>query len=322
MTCFTVRAESALRKAEDSHGRKIHPPAIPPPPALFTDPGLPTGAKLIVRTLVATWAWSKAECWPGTPAIVAATGLSRGHVQTCLRALERGGWIAREARGRRRIIVLLWRLPGWPGAGRGDPGAPGRWRAALGKNIVSVNRQPERSEKAGAIQRPRPEPETATPISARCEPPPQPARTPEPAPSPTTPTVLGAEESARLAALSPASRERVLTWLATGDRVLIAEARKRLAPPRQAPPPPASTAEMLTRIRECPTHVPQAAELLARDLDDRKSWSGYHARCRDAWEGRIEPEALVEAYREAMGPKARVRGAIFMSRLKRRRRSN
>lgn len=331
MTCSTVRATFDARKAEGSPGRKIRPPALPPPPALFTDPGLPTGAKLIIRTLVANWAWSRPECWPGTPAIVAATGLSRGHVQTCLRALERGGWIAREARGRRRIIVLLWRLPGWPGAPAGDlrarqaGGAP-----APDKNVVIVNREMERPAMAEAIRRPRRgegpaakaiPPAGSAPVAPIPAPPPSkaapelpPARESE---APQTPMVaLTARETARLQEASPSTRERVLTWLATGDPVLVAEARKRLRPPPEARPAPTSTAEMLARIRECPSHVSRAAELLALDLDDRKSWAAYHARCRDVWEGRIEPEALVEAHRQAVGPQARNRGAVFMHALK------
>ena len=58
--------------------------------------------------------------------------------------------------------------------------------------------------------------------------------------------------------------------------------------------------------------MPQAAELLSQELDVRKSWSGFHAVARRAWEGSIEPGALVSALAEATGGKARNPGAIFM----------
>ena len=51
-----------------------------------------------------------------------------------------------------------------------------------------------------------------------------------PAPSPALP--LTPEQQARLAAMPVASRDQVLLWLATGDPILVAEARKKLAPLR------------------------------------------------------------------------------------------
>jgi hypothetical protein len=80
--------------------------------------------------------------------------------------------------------------------------------------------------------------------------------------------------------------------------------------------------ELLARIRESPSFVTDAAELLARDLDDRKSWSGLHAVCRRAWEGRLPPEALATAYREATAGRARSPGAVFMTVVKREARAS
>ena len=97
----------------------------------------------------------------------------------------------------------------------------------------------------------------------------------------------------------------------------MAEASRRLAPPPPRPTPPTSTADLLARVRESPAHVAAAAEVLSRELDDRKSWSGFHAACRRAWEGEIRPEALVTAWHEATSGKARSPGALFMSVLKR-----
>jgi hypothetical protein len=46
---------------------------------------------------------------------------------------------------------------------------------------------------------------------------------------------LTAEQLARLEALPAASRDQVMFWLLSGDAILVAEARKRLAPPPLAP---------------------------------------------------------------------------------------
>jgi hypothetical protein len=112
----------------------------------------------------------------------------------------------------------------------------------------------------------------------------------------------------------------VVAWLGSGDRILIGEALRHLAPRPTRPEMPARTEELLLRIREDPTWVPAAAELLAQDLGDRKSWFGFHAACRRAWEGRLEPSSLVEAWRQATGGKARNPGAVFMTVLKRHQR--
>jgi hypothetical protein len=140
-----------------------------------------------------------------------------------------------------------------------------------------------------------------------------------PAAAETTPAVpLTPAEQARLAELAPATRDRVLTWLATGDRICLGEARRQLAPPRAAPAPPGTTAELLVRVREDPSYVAASAAALAQEFGDAGSWSGFHARLSEAWSGRLDPADLVEAYRQACGPRVRNRGAIFMTALKAR----
>jgi hypothetical protein len=129
---------------------------------------------------------------------------------------------------------------------------------------------------------------------------------------------LTPEQQARLAALPTASRDQVLLWLATGDRILVAEARCKLAPPRPRPEAPKSLPELLGRIREDPSYPALAACELARALGDAKSYSGYLSRCTDAWRGEIPVASLVEAYEQATGPKARNPGAIFMYAVKHR----
>jgi hypothetical protein len=76
--------------------------------------------------------------------------------------------------------------------------------------------------------------------------------------------------------------------------------------------------EVLDRIREGPSFPALAADWLASALQDRKSYSGFKARCEEVWWGELNPARLLSAYEQAMGPKARNRGAIFMVAVKRR----
>jgi hypothetical protein len=147
--------------------------------------------------------------------------------------------------------------------------------------------------------------------------------TPQSAPVPaTSPAKAGLalpltpEQKARLDALPEATANLVLTWLLTGDRILVAEARKKLAPPPRRPEAPRTLPEVLGRIREDPAFPALAADWLASALQDRKSYSGFKARCEEAWRGELEPRRLVAAYEQATGPKARNGGAIFMYTLK------
>jgi hypothetical protein len=143
--------------------------------------------------------------------------------------------------------------------------------------------------------------------------------TPQSAPVPaTSPAKAGLalpltpEQKARLDALPEATANLVLTWLLTGDRILVAEARKKLAPPPRRPEAPRTLPEVLGRIREDPAFPALAADWLASALQDRKSYSGFKARCEEVWRGELPVERLVAAYEQATGPKARNRGALFM----------
>jgi hypothetical protein len=143
--------------------------------------------------------------------------------------------------------------------------------------------------------------------------PPQAAPVPAPSPAKAGPTpVLTPEQKARLDALPEATANMVLTWLLTGDRILVAEARKKLAPPPRRPAAPRTLPELLGRIREDPSFPSLAADWLSSSLEDRKSYSGFKARCEEAWRGELEPRRLVAAYEQATGPKAKNPGAIFM----------
>ena len=71
-----------------------------------------------------------------------------------------------------------------------------------------------------------------------------------PAPSPALP--LTPEQQARLAAMPAASRDQVLLWLATGDPILVAEARKKLAPLRPCPRGPADASRVVGEDQRAP----------------------------------------------------------------------
>ena len=123
---------------------------------------------------------------------------------------------------------------------------------------------------------------------------------------------LTPEEKATLEAMDPGVRDQILTWLMLGDPILMREARAKLAPPRPRPEAPRTLPELLGRIREDPSYPALAASGLAAAFQDPKSYSGYLRRCEEAWRGELNPARLVSAYDQAMGPKARNRGAIFM----------
>ncbi|MGE5754519.1 MAG: hypothetical protein ACM35G_02205 [Planctomycetaceae bacterium] len=136
-------------------------------------------------------------------------------------------------------------------------------------------------------------------------------------PAPSSPKAgpalpLTAEQQARLEALPAATRDLVLTWLLSADRILVAEAQKKLVPPRPRPEAPRTLPEVLGRIREDPSFPALAADWLAKTFDDRKSYSGFKARCEEAWRGELNPDQLVSAYQQAIGPRAKNPGAIFM----------
>ena len=139
-----------------------------------------------------------------------------------------------------------------------------------------------------------------------------PSRIPGPEPRSVPALPLTPEQQARLAAMPVASRDQVLLWLATGDPILVAEARKKLAPLRPCPEAPRTLARVVGEDREDPSYPALAASGLAAALQDQKSYSGYLRRCEEAWRGELNPDRLLSAYEQAMGPKARNRGAIFM----------
>ena len=114
MTCATPRSTSPAAAPWTARGAA----ALPNDPglhAILADPKLSSTAKALITVMVLNWARFKDHCWPSDATLAAKIGMSVGHVQRCLRELERAGRIFREGtaevpNGRR--IWLLWRCPG------------------------------------------------------------------------------------------------------------------------------------------------------------------------------------------------------------------
>jgi hypothetical protein len=123
---------------------------------------------------------------------------------------------------------------------------------------------------------------------------------------------LTPEQQQRLAALPEAVREQVYLWLMSGDMILMREAHRRLTPPRPRPETPRTLPELLSHIREDPAFPALAADWLAKTFGDQKSYSGFKARCEEAWRGDLPVSRLVSAYEQAMGPRTKHPAALFM----------
>jgi hypothetical protein len=131
--------------------------------------------------------------------------------------------------------------------------------------------------------------------------------------------VLTAPEQARLRELPEPAREQVLRWLATGDRICVGEARKLLAPPPPPEPPPCTlpTAELLWGLPGRPHLVAAVAGRLAMELGDARSFNFYRSVAEAVCSGRQPAEVLLSAWRQAIGPKAALPGAVFTTAWKR-----
>jgi hypothetical protein len=86
----------------------------------------------------------------------------------------------------------------------------------------------------------------------------------------------------------------------------------RSPPLRPRPETPRTLSEVLGRIREDPSFPAMAADWLSLAFGDRKSYSGFLARCAEAWRGELPVPLLMSAFEQATGPKAKNRGAVFM----------
>lgn len=187
---------------------------------------------------------------------------------------------------------------------------------------------PRASENLGSPSEERPpasDPDSGTPTGPPTLPP-LVSKLPAPAPQgealPVS-AVLSPPEQARLRDLPPATREKVLEWVALGDPILLGEARRLLAPPRPAGPSPGqlSTAELLTALPGRPDWVIFAADRLARELGDQKSFRYFEGVALAVSRREQPPEALIRAWEQGQNPQARNPGAVFATVWKRETRS-
>ena len=86
------------------------------------------------------------------------------------------------------------------------------------------------------------------------------------------------------------------------------EAQRRLTPPRPRPEEPQTLPELLASIREDPSYPALAADWLCTALKDRKSYSGFKARCEEAWRGESAGGAAAVGIRAGDGPEGQERG--------------
>lgn len=310
------------------------------PHDVAADPRLtPTDVAVLVALLF--WARSKDHCWPSDRSIGLRIGRSARTVQRRLRHLETVGLVERieTAENRTgRILRLVWRaeasapvpgpvleparlrsVPAGPGPGPVGPSAEVAGSPPMSPMSYPPTSPMSHEEKRSVKREPSEERRTEPAQRQRSEEAPKKAPVARPVPSsaPIAAEALGSTVPSSTTPKAPtvpsSGRAQVLEWAASDDPILRAEAARRLKPKAPPRPEPQTTAELLARIQESPAHVAAAAEVLARTFDDRRSWNGFHAVARRAFEGEIPPGLLVDALGRASDGKARNPAALFMS---------
>lgn len=287
------------------------------PTAILEDHRL-TGAGVRILAALAYYGWRTGRCFPGLDTIAGKAGVHRRTVMRLLPTLVELGFIRMDPDAGNptgRVFTLAWRHP--EGQGAESPGTPLRGASCppeLGGHPVpdALGGQPaprmrNRCREQSSLKTSggeRPVSTTTTPANPTATLPTGRAK-PEGSPPRLTSRRVDRLRAARLAIETAA--------LASGDPLLLAflAERSRATPP---PPPerPASTAELLRRVTEDPSWALHAAEALSREFRDHKSFRGFESVIRRACDGRLSTDDLVEAYRQACGPQARNRGAVFM----------
>lgn len=141
--------------------------------------------------------------------------------------------------------------------------------------------------------------------------PPKPATPPEVVPAVSA--LITEPELTRLREHLPTTQEQVLAWLASGDSILQREAR-RLLKPAEPPGPLATllaTHELLARLPGQPHLVAEAAQRLAEDCGDPKSWSYYHKLAGSVASREHPSSSLIAAWEESQHRGVRSRGAVL-----------
>jgi hypothetical protein len=114
-------------------------------------------------------------------------------------------------------------------------------------------------------------------------------------------------------------RRRVLEGIGRGAEAVARAELRAWRPPARLAAVPETTAGLLERIRGHASWPLLAARVLELELDGDGSrfWPGFHAAAVDAYEGRIEPDDLLDGYRQAVGPKAASPSKVFFAAVRR-----
>lgn len=209
-------------------------------------------------------------------------------------------------------------------AAAGLPAGPPRPVAANGAALVAAL--------AGLIGPDRAAPPDDRPVAS----PPPPPRPAAPSPAEGLAAVPNAEELtpgqvafldslspdqvAELGQLPAEKRADMLVPHRLGlDRIIAAEQSKRLGPKAPPPPPPAlpaTTGELLMQLPGAPPQLVQAAvQMIILDFgntpQDHRLRRAFENLCQDVRDGREDAEKVADAYRQAMNPGVKVRGAVF-----------
>lgn len=266
--------------------RRIRLPFAAIPHAVYADRRLTPGDRDLLAVLT-RYALNKPTCWPSNQRLSQDLRVTRRTVQARLRRLEAAGWLVCKQTCSKRVIHLNWRdededtPPGHPPSHRpAKPVAPEEDRNRKEKQL---------DEKAAP---PRWHPDRTTNPPAR-------------------------PSSGDRLRVGPTTEELREIVARTNDPILAKELFARSRPRPEPGLPPATTEEMIARLHEDPSYVSRLAENLAQDFDDRKSWNGFYRAVERAWQGEIPLDRLADAYKQAMGPKSRNRGAVFMTAMKR-----
>lgn len=133
-------------------------------------------------------------------------------------------------------------------------------------------------------------------------------------------------ERAQLAALKSGRRASLLAPFADRFEPKLFEVitRRELKPPKFLGRPEVtdrSTAGLVAAVADGdPRYVAALAESLVRDFGgqgDRRRWGAIHHLAQQLHGQAVAPEDLLDAHRQAMGPKSRNRGAVFTHALRR-----
>ncbi len=125
---------------------------------------------------------------------------------------------------------------------------------------------------------------------------------------------------------SPGMRSQILTPFAQGFEPTVFEriTRPMLVIPRfvaERRPVDRTTPGLVAAVADGdPRLVIELAESLCGDLGgpgDRRRWGAIHALAKQVFDRSVAAEVVLDAYRQAMGPRAENRGAVFTTALKR-----